>query len=610
MISKQPISRIERIIYFILFILLWAYLWLRAIYVPLVHDEIATFYHYIQTGRFLPYLSHWDANNHFLNSALTWLSYSLFGLHEWSVRLPNLLITPLFFWAVYQLAGLLSNKWHRAVWILSICFNHFFIEYLALSRGYGMSMAFLLAATWFTIQLVETNAIRFYVLQSLMILLILLSNLTLIYTVLVFLVATLLITIIKNESHLKAFFRRIIIIVLGGLIPLVLAIQVLFELKSRSLLYYGIIGGFWKVTAQTLIELSTGFSFWILSVIVAALLVLIFVIFIKRLSLSKNIRQILQPDFIFSFLLFGNIALFVIMHYFMEVKYPEDRVGMFFIPFFVGSLLLGIDKFADKQKSKWLFFLPVFFVLIPINFLRSANLDYTSYWKEMGIPQRFYDEISESTSSGQLPPVVGAHWLRSYFWAIEDYRNTGELNLLHHADTTESTDDFLIYNIHENPEWRILYDSLDYDEIRDIHLLKRKRQAPREWLYGSERFETDDTLSPRYYMLRENKLDTLDGEDLIFEWNMWLESPEEPFRAAIVIDITDRQGNQLYYSVYELFHQRLAWTHSSGKARNCMKVSNLPEGAYWYKLYLWNQEDQPFMINDAFVNVFRLDKDQ
>lgn len=41
-----------------------------------------------------------------------------------------------------------------------------------------------------------------------------------------------------------------------------------------------------------------------------------------------------------------------------------------------------------------------------------------------------------------------------------------------------------------------------------------------------------------------------------------------------------------------------------------MKVSNLPEGAYWYKLYLWNQEDQPFMIKDAFVNVFRLDKDQ
>lgn len=79
MISKQPISRIERIIYFILFILLWAYLWLRAIYVPLVHDEIATFYHYIQTGRFLPYLSHWDANNHFLNSALTWLSYSSSG---------------------------------------------------------------------------------------------------------------------------------------------------------------------------------------------------------------------------------------------------------------------------------------------------------------------------------------------------------------------------------------------------------------------------------------------------------------------------------------------------------------------------------------------------
>ncbi|HNS46120.1 MAG TPA: hypothetical protein PKH94_02665, partial [Bacteroidales bacterium] len=64
----------EKILFVAFGLLLWIYVWLRAIQVPLIYDEIATFFHYIHSSSFLPFRSHLDANNHLLNSALTWIS--------------------------------------------------------------------------------------------------------------------------------------------------------------------------------------------------------------------------------------------------------------------------------------------------------------------------------------------------------------------------------------------------------------------------------------------------------------------------------------------------------------------------------------------------------
>lgn len=604
--TSPNIATRERNIYFALFVLVYIYLWLRAIYVPFVHDEIATFYHYIQTGNFLPYLSHWDANNHFLNSGMSWLSYVVWGLDEWSLRLPNLLVVPLMFWAVFQIANQITNLWLRVAWILAIILNHFFIEYLALSRGYGMSMAFLFAAIWFTFQIVKTNKFRFYLLQVVMFVFMLLSNLTLIYSIFILLIVTTLITVIKNHEQLSSFFYRILLLTAGGFAPLALAVQYLFELRSRNLLYYGIEGGFWSVTAETLIQLSVGFSSWFFSIIVATLLIIAVFIFLNRIGKSQRIKQILQPDFIFNYLLFGNIALFVLMHFLLAVKYPEDRVGMFFLPYFLGSLILGVDNISSEKTYRITRYLPILFLMIPVNFLLSINLKYSTYWKEMGIPQRFYEQVNKNLNPNDLPPVVGGHYLLSYFWAMENYRDEGMANLLHHTDSTEITDDYLIANINDNPEWENLYDVIDFDKLRNIHLLKRKKPAHREWLTGTGRFNSPDTINNRYYLLKESNLDSLAGDDLLFEWNMWIESSATPFRAAIVLDIVDKQGQQCYYKTYNLFHQRLTWDKSTGKARNCIKVSDLPAGSHRFKLYLWNKKDAPFTITDGFINIYRL----
>jgi hypothetical protein len=56
--------------YFFAFAIALVIVIIRCITVPFAHDEVATFYYYIQSESFLPFLSHVDANGHFLNSFL------------------------------------------------------------------------------------------------------------------------------------------------------------------------------------------------------------------------------------------------------------------------------------------------------------------------------------------------------------------------------------------------------------------------------------------------------------------------------------------------------------------------------------------------------------
>ena len=54
-------------VYILLCTLMWGYLIMRAFLVPMVDDEIATFFFYVQTADFMPFTAHFDMNNHFIN---------------------------------------------------------------------------------------------------------------------------------------------------------------------------------------------------------------------------------------------------------------------------------------------------------------------------------------------------------------------------------------------------------------------------------------------------------------------------------------------------------------------------------------------------------------
>src|SRR5688572_5519453 len=82
---------------------------LRCAFVPFAHDEAATFHYYIQSGSFWPFLSHVDANGHFLTSAAGWVCFKLFGSSTLALRLPSVLSFVVLCMAVHKINGLLRS---------------------------------------------------------------------------------------------------------------------------------------------------------------------------------------------------------------------------------------------------------------------------------------------------------------------------------------------------------------------------------------------------------------------------------------------------------------------------------------------------------------------
>ena len=125
-----------------LFYLLFFYLVLRAAYVPPLHDEVATFFHYVEVGDIWSDTAVLDANNHLLNSYLSRFTYLLFGENFFFLRLPNILAFFIYFWSVVHLLKGLNHRFNYLIALVALNTIPFIFEYFALTRGYGLGLAF------------------------------------------------------------------------------------------------------------------------------------------------------------------------------------------------------------------------------------------------------------------------------------------------------------------------------------------------------------------------------------------------------------------------------------------------------------------------------------
>lgn len=597
-------AKTERLFALILFSCIWVYLLIRAISVPFVFDEISTFFWYIQTGEFLPWLSKWDANNHFLNSALSYYCYKFFGLSEFSLRLPNLLFAPLMFYSIYKISGEFRNRLIAWIFILSLSCNHFFIEYLALARGYGLSMSLLMASIWFLIQLIKNDSIKYYVLSLLSVLLYLSANLTLVYSASFTLIIILFNLIIWNHEHLKSLFVKTVLLIVLGFVPLIGSVFYLFELKSLELLYYGITGSFWHVTLESLAFNSVGSNSMISPIVVFTLFVLTSIVGFYKLSKSKTVLELMNPGFVFFFLLMFNFTMVISLNYLMDIKYPEDRIGLFFIPLFLGSFLFMLDYAVNQTGSKKLITIAIPLFYLPVFFILNLNLSYTVYWKDAGVPKRFIDKVMTHKAPSDFPPSIGSDNISTNFWAIYNYMDGGNCNLINFADSMSITDDFLIANYDDNPEWRILYDSLDYDLLSDKHLLKRKLPAARVHFGDPDVINMDSLYTGSYFMFFDGYINKIPGREILATLSMALESPAKPFKGYFVFEIFDWKQELLYYSANPIQRISESWDGTPQNFNYSFKTIRAPENCFKVKIYLWNSENQPYLIRDGKLSAY------
>ncbi|MEO8099498.1 MAG: hypothetical protein ABI811_17505 [Acidobacteriota bacterium] len=116
----------------------------RAYVQAITIDEATTYALFVQNSA--PF--HWlgSSNNHVLNTALMRLTTRVFGVSEWSVRLPALLGAAIYIGACLRLCRRF-NCGLPFTWALLVCliYNPFIMDFLVAARGYGLALGFLMA---------------------------------------------------------------------------------------------------------------------------------------------------------------------------------------------------------------------------------------------------------------------------------------------------------------------------------------------------------------------------------------------------------------------------------------------------------------------------------
>jgi len=604
---NQLIATGERNFYLMLFVALWIYIWLRAIFTQLTHDETANFFRFVQTGDFLPYGLDTSATNHLLNSFLAWIAYSLFGAEPWALRLGNVLSFPVFFYFLVKFGSLIKQPFLRISFVLVLALTHNLIEFFAMSRGYGQSTAFLLAALWFLLQTFSTVSLKHYFLTLLFAALALTANLTLLNSVLLIIGFLFLRLITQQKFSIFKAWKHWAIFLFVGIIPAIYYVVYLFHLKELGDLYYGLSTGFWQVTVKSLVRTMLNPGSPIITIFVGLYFVFILVLGLYFVVKKISVDRLFSKNLFFFYFLLANIIAVVLLKYILGVNYPEDRTGLYFVIYFIGSVFFISDFIFEKLQFKkaYLIILPFFF--IPLHFFYNINLSRNSF-ESQKIPERFYAKIMAACEPGKVPPTIGGYMGRSVRFGFLNYRNGGRLGIVDGNYYPNTIEDYQIADSLYFPEWGEYYDTLDFYEASLFYLLKRKNPASQKHVYEKLGISSQGEIDPEYFRFFIIDADTLAGSFVQIIFDMHLNTKAKPFMGWLVANSLDANNKQIGYEYYPLEWLNKKWEGEDGHIINSLIVK-IPEGIHQLNFYIWNKQKVPFSVKDGEVKVMRYEED-
>jgi hypothetical protein len=584
-------------VYAALSLLLSVFLLLRALYVPPVFDEANSFFYYIQNGRFLPFLSEPDTNNHVLNSALSFLIMRLTGDTLLSLRLANLLALPFYLYFVYRLSAVVSNPWLKWVFRLSLLFTLHLVEFFALGRGYGLSFALFTAALYEQIKAGNAPGNATRIRTGLLLFAAGLANLALIYVFWLMLLwnAWLLIRLRRNGDRRRGGMLSL----LPGLLLAVLLTVYIFYLRSLNELVAGNSLGFWQTSIVSLFRcLTDTFRHPELASLLAALLLLLltatFLLFLFRKP--KSAERGSSPGLLLLFLLAGNTAGIVITSLIFHINYPDERIVTLWFLMLVMALVYLADNIPPKPAQG---FLPVVLslplLIFPLHFVWKSNLTHSVWYRNNTIPTRFYDTVSASRSDG-FPATLSAYHILSLCWSARDYFGRGDQNAVTWSSFPEGGSDFMILDTLVSGPVPAGYQRTDYDEVSNTWLLKRTGVTGGQRLYERKNSGRDETTDAEFFGFLEADSLPAGGETLRIDLEAALRCERYPFTAMLVASAEDSLHQSLRYEYLRLNHLRKSWSGDPAPLSNSLVVYSLPKETRSLKIYLWNPDRLPFRI--------------
>ncbi len=329
--------------------LFFAYTVIRAVRVPLTHDEALTANDWIASGplAILTFDGPGPANNHLLNSLLAGACQAVFGRIPLALRLPTLMAHAAFLVASWRLLSRVAGGGTAALAGFALLNgNPLLLELFGLARGYGLALGFVAPALLFAVRALEAEEIR-------------LQDEAACYALLVCGVFAQLVVLdvfaavagtfalyrlarrarVPAEDRLRGAARESIPVIAASLFLLATATPVLIRMRRVGGLYAGGTVGLWYDTVGSVVRISMlNFSPSLVRATLTALgtaLAALTALAAYRLVRPKAGGRVFLALFSVLVILGATVQA---QHVFLGARFPEDRIATVFLPFVVFAL--------------------------------------------------------------------------------------------------------------------------------------------------------------------------------------------------------------------------------------------------------------------------------
>jgi len=377
-------------IYLLIGAVIFSYVFIRAICLGATFDEIMT----IEGPVSLSFLGMYFkfsplANNHLLNTFLIKALFSLGSDSIFIARLPNVLSFIIYAYFGYKITIKNLSPVLGLGCFLLLLSNPFLVDFFSLARGYGLSLAFLMQALYYSSEQFKTPSISTLFKSLLLASLSEVSVFSMIYFWVGLAVVLILIPLLRGDSALfrKSIFASAII----GFILLVTIATPMLRLANAHAFVYGGNTSFYSDTILSLTRYSlyhfetTRATYFVLNSSLATFAA----IALSSYALRRDWGSIKS---LFLSILVLPIALILISHHLAGVLYPINRVALFIYPLFILCLSCFLDDHNRYLRGSILIALVA---ASSVNFISNATSYKTALWSFESHTKEILERINE-----------------------------------------------------------------------------------------------------------------------------------------------------------------------------------------------------------------------
>ena len=565
------------------FIFLITLLFIRAINVPLTPDEAFSYFLYIEPGYFTSPEAQLDANNHFLNSVLSWLSTMVFGHHTLVIRLSSLLAFPLFFYANTGIAKQLPSKTLFWIGFFTLTSIYPFFEFFALSRGYGLSFAFMSLAIYHVFKYQKDHSPKRYIWLIIGLVGGMLSQLGLLF---VFSGITVLIIVIYTLYAQKNYRSNLFfgLYTLVSVCSILLFVNHILFLNELDLLYYGDATNFPFFNSLTVMDITFHQSSALLSYLFLSFIAIICVAFIVAVY-NHKMNYFSKAQSVFGFLLLTSLIAITFSVYVLKAPGPIDRTALYLLFLCLGGMLFFPTTTYHLNR-----FVQYSCLAIPCAFILVANSNKMYYWEQEAIDDEIYTYINNPNYTNYT--IAGSRYLDRLFYASQLF-NKHNPKIYHISTNSKTPANFLLLTQHD---YTLFGDKENYSirwnkREKGVLLLERKQHISTEKIqHNILNLESGNNA---YLATNSFYMDTAQDKHLLLDVSLKLQIDGSGHDFLFTTSFFDKEGNSLENRYIALNTIKRKWTEKT--TNFIVPVFEIPDSTSEIRNYIYNPKEKEYV---------------